>query len=162
MLRKQSTITSFASLALGGMLNGFLETTHHKPLTKSVSEPIPPPASSTTTTMRQTKIPSSHNVRSLIVEEKEEYDNVEPDSPIPRKAKTFEYIQPKGKPGHVQIVITEPDDDDEDEEDFSENGKDSREQKPLLQRQKSFETENEVSDKATLHNDNNTINDKQV
>lgn len=153
-LRKQSTITSFASLALGGMLNGFLEAAQqHKPLNKTLSEPAPHATSPRSSIPRQSSAPLTHELAYVIEEENEEEDADSESSQPFQTARDESAYEPEanGNLSHVQIIVTPV---QEDTDDKSATEKDS-EQKPLLQRQGSiYDNDNNNDDHLDIDADN--------
>ena len=134
-LRKQSTITSFASLALGGMLSGFLES-QHKAVSKTISEPVPHVAAMPPLP-RRTSSTVGHDITYAIAEENETDEDDDDNTNTTPLSDTFQdntesvLLKQSQTSAPIQIIVTPAQDITDDN---IENG---TEHKPLLQRQHS-------------------------
>ena len=141
------------------MLNGFLGSAQHRPLGKALSEPVTVATVPINIVSRQTSepvAPTSHNVRSPIVEENEDGDNgnngeLVSDTEKISEGETVEDIQLKGRDDHVMIVITAA------QEDTEEDDQKDTEYKPLLRRQDSVDNDHELTVKQDTNDDNETV-----
>ena len=135
-LRKQSTITSFASLALGGMLSGFLES-QHKAVSKTISEPVPHVAAMPPLP-RRTSSTVGHDITYAIAEENEtDEDDDDDNTNTTPLSDTFPdntesaLLKQSQTSAPIQIIVTPAQDITDD------NIANDTEHKPLLQRQHS-------------------------